>query len=89
MFELVQHILLLLPKRTGRQLCLGWQWHACPTFERKPTAMAACAVQPQGLEVAGKASWPVWRGIVFKPDTSIAWSVSGLAQLPFYLSALT
>ncbi len=89
MLELVQHILLLLLKRTGRQLCLGWRWHAYPAFERKPAAMAACAVQPQGLEVAGKASWPVWQGIVLKPDTSIAWLVSGLAQAPFCLSALT
>lgn len=51
--------------------------------------MAACAVQPQGLAVAGKASWPVWQGVVLKPDTSIAWLVSGLARVPSCLSALT
>ena len=89
MLELVQHILLLLLKRTGRQLCLGWRWHAYPTFERKTAAMAACVVQPQGLAVAGKASWPVWQGFVLKPDTSIAWLISDLAQVPFCLSALT
>ena len=89
MLELVQHILLLLLTRTDRHLCLGWRWHAYPTFERKPAAMAAYAVQPQGLEVAGKASWPVWQGFVFKADTSIAWLVSGLVQLPFCLSALS